>query len=394
MTEYGQSNPVGIENSPQWQAANAKKNVTGIENPADWMGDVKFGEAGNNAKTGKWQQYVDSKISDPTVKQEMMSQVQELFTKYPDMSPTELKYRLRSVENRLKQKYPKAVPRNFDISGKMLDKTLAKELLGSNITQAKPNTSDRPNDTMPDKPQTPKPLVQSVSNGLQDEEAAAFKRIKSAQASDADLALFNKYSDEELQKMGFGPKSIAAIKATAKQANAPKKSVSPLSEKDMKAAAIERINSGKYTPDDLAYLAGSNDKILQKWGISSEGIKAIRDYEKSLPGYNTWAQKYRGKDYVTKDFVKANEDQRLKQNIVKSEDAAVKSMQESEQATRAEPDKKVARDEKRVRILTRQYNKLYAQRDATNDKEEKHAITLEMAEVYKKIKSFGGIVND
>ena len=59
--------------------------------------------------------------------------------------------------------------------------------------------------------------TQNVSSKtkLDDERTAAYKRIKAKQASDADLALFKDYTEEQLRKIGFGTISVKAIKDAA-----------------------------------------------------------------------------------------------------------------------------------------------------------------------------------
>ena len=55
----------------------------------------------------------------------------------------------------------------------------------------------------------------SPKTKLDDERTAAYKRIKAKQASDADLALFKDYTEEQLRKIGFGTISVKAIKDAA-----------------------------------------------------------------------------------------------------------------------------------------------------------------------------------
>ena len=179
--------------------------------------DSETGEKKSYNKGSKWQAYIDKTITDPAAKADMEQQIQAIVSANPNMSPKELKFRLRAVEANLRRKYPNGVSKNFDISGNMLDSTMAKDLLalglkgGSKPAETKqPDTATPPAAETP-KPETPKPAEQKGPT-TNDELNVAFKKIKNKQASDADLALFSKYSEEQLKKMGFGPISIAAIK--------------------------------------------------------------------------------------------------------------------------------------------------------------------------------------
>lgn len=170
--------------------------------------DSQTGEKKSYNKGSKWQAYIDKNITDPAAKADMEKQIQAIVSANPNMSPKELKFRLRAVEANLRRKYPNGVSKNFDISGNMLDSTMAKDLLALGLKggEQKPAETKQPDTATPPAAETPKAPTTN------DDLNAAFKRIKNKQASDADLALFSKYSEEQLKKMGFGPISIAAIK--------------------------------------------------------------------------------------------------------------------------------------------------------------------------------------
>lgn len=169
--------------------------------------DNTTGEKKSYNKGSKWQSYIDKNITDPAAKADMEKQIQDIVSANPNMSPKELKFRLRAVESNLRRRYPNGVSKNFDISGNMFDSTMAKDLLALGLKgNSKPAETKQPDTAIPPAAETPKgPTTNDDLN-------AAFKRIKNKQASDADLALFSKYSEEQLKKMGFGPISIAAIK--------------------------------------------------------------------------------------------------------------------------------------------------------------------------------------
>lgn len=141
-------------------------------------------------------------------------------------------YTLRAIENGAKVRYN--LPTDFDISGKGFfsgntDKNLAKAMNslpynGNAQSPSQNNTktaqSSSQNNTKTAQSQTTgnkSGQTQSVSpkTKLNDELTAAYKRIKAKQASDADLALFKDYTEEQLKKIGFGTISIKAIKDAA-----------------------------------------------------------------------------------------------------------------------------------------------------------------------------------
>lgn len=174
--------------------------------------DSETGEKKSYNKGSKWQAYIDKNITDPAAKADMEQQIQAIVSANPNMSPKELKFRLRAVEANLRRKYPNGVSKNFDISGNMFDSTMAKDLLALGLKGGnKPAETKQPDTTTPPSAETPKPETPKGPT-TNDDLNAAFKRIKNKQTSDADLALFSKYSEEQLKKMGFGPISIAAIK--------------------------------------------------------------------------------------------------------------------------------------------------------------------------------------
>lgn len=142
-------------------------------------------------------------------------------------------YTLKAIENGAKVRYN--LPTDFDISGKGFfsgntDKNLAKAMNslpynGNAQTPSQNNTKTTQSQAAGNKSgQTPTTQITGKSNGAQnvspktkldDERTAAYKRIKAKQASDADLALFKDYTEEQLKNIGFGTISIKAIKDAA-----------------------------------------------------------------------------------------------------------------------------------------------------------------------------------
>ena len=148
------------------------------------------------------------------------------------------KYTLSAIENGAKVRYN--LPTDFDISGKGFfsgntDKNLAKamnslpyngnaQVPSQNNTKTTQSQNTQITGKSGNTPTTPTTQITGKSNGTQnvspktkldDERTAAYKRIKAKQASDADLALFKDYTEEQLRKIGFGTISIKAIKGAA-----------------------------------------------------------------------------------------------------------------------------------------------------------------------------------
>lgn len=150
-------------------------------------------------------------------------------------------YTLSAIENGAKVRYN--LPTDFDISGKGFfsgntNKNLAKAMnsLPYNGNAQTPTPTPTQNNTKAAQSQTTgnksgqtqqntsTTQITGKSNGTQnvspktkldDERTAAYKRIKAKQATDADLALFKDYTEEQLRKIGFGTISVKAIKDAA-----------------------------------------------------------------------------------------------------------------------------------------------------------------------------------
>ena len=80
-------------------------------------------------KGTKWQSYIDNNITDPEAKRELEQQIAAVLKNNPNQNAKALKFRLRAIEANIRRRFPNSVPKNFDISGAMLDRTMAKTLL-------------------------------------------------------------------------------------------------------------------------------------------------------------------------------------------------------------------------------------------------------------------------
>jgi len=261
--------------------------------------DNTTGEKKSYNKGSKWQAYIDKNITDPAAKADMENQIHAIVSANPNMSVKELKYRLRAVEANLRRKYPNGVSKNFDISGRMLDSTMAKDLLALGLKGSdKPAETKQPDTATPPAAETPKetkpaetkPAEEQKGPTTNDELNAAFKRIKNKQASDADLALFSKYSEEQLKKMGFGPVSIAAIKG--KKEDTPTRTgpaggngleQNPVKPGEMEAAnqkvADAKANALKLSDEDQAFMDKYRNYTKQLSGAqprSNDALKAMQ----------------------------------------------------------------------------------------------------------------------
>lgn len=231
--------------------------------------DTTTGEKKSFNKGSKWQAYIDKNITDPVAKADMEKQIQDIVSANPNMSPKELKFRLRAVEANLRRRYPNGVSKNFDISGKMLDSTMAKDLLALGLKGGNKSAEIKQPDTAtPPATETPKETQPAAQKGptTNDELNAAFKRIKNKQASDADLALFSKYSEEQLKKMGFGPISIAAIKGK-------KDTIQP--------AAAQPAQSDNTSDDDTAFMNKYTQYTKQLSGAQPRSAEALKQMQES-----------------------------------------------------------------------------------------------------------------
>ena len=193
------------------------------------------------------------------------------------------KYTLRTIENGAKVRYN--LPTDFDISGNGLfsgntDENLAKAMNslpynGNAQSPSQNNTKTTQSQTTGNKSgQTQqKTQITGKSTGAQnvspktklnDELTAAYKRIKAKQASDADLALFKDYTEEQLRNIGFGTISVKAIKDAARtqtqQTNTAQQTSNDLSNEEKQFMQQYNKAAGSRKPEDRAFLTPENVK--------------------------------------------------------------------------------------------------------------------------------------
>ena len=163
------------------------------------------GEMKSYNKGTEWQAAMDK------LPEDARNYIYQRLNEYKNKGRPLNKWDLREIEHSAKAKF--GLPKSFDISsGAMFDSTMAKML--NSIDIPKVEATPVPTTETPKQKQVEQKPVEQKAPTTNDELNAAFKRIKNKKASDADLALFNKYSEEQLKKMGFGPISINAIKGT------------------------------------------------------------------------------------------------------------------------------------------------------------------------------------
>ena len=225
------------EQNNKAQITESNKPATGIYNPADYVSQItnsmnksqsgsgnKFSNNLNLAKNaGKRSSKTEDMFGNP-LPDTAYEYITQMLNTERAKGPVN-KHTLRMIENSAKLYYN--VPSKFDISGKgwfsNTDSKMAKAMNSMSYNgkpQAPVQTPAQKPQTQQQTVQTPKNIQATQSQGtspkvkVDDERTSAYKRIKAKQASDADLALFKNYTEEELKKIGFGPISIKAIKGT------------------------------------------------------------------------------------------------------------------------------------------------------------------------------------
>ncbi len=267
--------------------------------------DNTTGERKSYNKGSKWQAKIDE------LPEDARNYIYQRLNEYKSKGRPLNKWDLREIEHSAKAKF--GLPRSFDISSNaMFDKTMAKILNKINMpkTGAVPAT---------EKPAEQKPVEQSSST-TNDELNDAFKRIKNKQASDADFALFNKYSEEQLKKMGFGPISIATIKGNKE---------------------AEQTLQPNNTLDDDTFINQYNQYTQQLSGVQPNdpaGVKAMQESE-PYKFINDPANVKRYQDIMKKRNLAKNSDkiEKLKQELemhkkIMADNPVRKDIQDAQQA--------------------------------------------------------------
>ena len=312
------------EQNNQAQTTESNNPADGIYNPADYISQItsKMNEAGYTDEKGNKKSYgrgdkfsknldvaknagkIGNRTEDqfgnplPDTAYEYITQMLNSERAKGSVS----KHTLRMIENEAKARYN--LPRNFDISGKgwigNTDAAMARAMNSmayngktQQAQQTKPaqtpqtqgtqsaqtpqtqgTQSAQTSDTV--KKEQEKPV--SPKTQLDDERTVAYKRIKSKQASDADLALFKNYTEEQLKKIGFGPISIEAIKGM--QAI---NSSNGLSDDKQFMQQYSKA-AGSRKPEDRAFLTPENAKrysdLVHKQNETKKASKNTKKIEK------------------------------------------------------------------------------------------------------------------
>lgn len=278
------------EQNNKTQTTESNRTATGIYNPADYISQItnsmnkshsgsgnKFSNNLNLTKNaGKRSSKTEDMFGNP-LPGTAYEYITQMLNTERAKGPVN-KHTLRMIENSAKLYYN--VPSKFDISGKgwfsNTDSKMAKAM-NSMSYNGKPQT---PVQTPAQKPQTPvQQTVQTPKNiqatqsqdispkvKVDDKRTSAYKRIKAKQASEADLALFKNYTEEELKKIGFGPISIKAIKGTVDGATGGLTGgtaggpTGGLTDEEKQFIAQYNSAAGSRKPVDRAFLTSENVK--------------------------------------------------------------------------------------------------------------------------------------
>ena len=227
------------EQNSQAQTAESNKPADGIYNPADYINNIAnkmnkqsigrgdgFSKSVEDTKNaGRRTGFEKDKDGTPlpeTAYEWITQQLNEARARGPVN-----KYTLKAIENGAKVRYN--VPANFNISGpsgivgflnRNTERNMARAINSmpyNDKTQkpAQPAQSPQTQGTQGTQQGTQGTSDVSPKTKLDDDRTAAYKRIKSRHASDADLAMFKDYTEEQLKNIGFGSISIEAIKDVA-----------------------------------------------------------------------------------------------------------------------------------------------------------------------------------
>ena len=269
------------EQNNQTQSAEDNKPADGVYNPADYIGKItnKMNDQSRNRgdqfskslevikdagrRTG-FEQDTDGTPLPETAYDWVVQQVNAARARGPVS-----KYTLKAIENGAKVRYN--VPTNFNISG---PSGIVGFLNGSTERNMAKAMNSMPYTGNPQKPaqpaqsaQTAKPAqnpqsaqTQDISpkTKLDDDRTAAYKRIKSKQASDADLAMFKDYTEEQLKNIGFGPVSIKAIKGAAGTQS--QQTSNDLTDEEKQFIQQYNKAAGSRKPEDRTFLTPENVK--------------------------------------------------------------------------------------------------------------------------------------
>ena len=212
------------------------------------------------------------------------------------------KYTLKAIENGAKVRYN--VPSNFNISGPSgivgflngsTERNMAKAINsmpynGNTQKSAQPAQNLQTVQSVETKTEPAQSQDISPKTKLNDARTAAYKRIKSKQASDADLALFKDYTEEQLKKIGFGPISIKAIKDAAgtqtqqtdttqtQQTDTTQQTSDGLSDEEKQFIQQYNKAANSRKPEDRAFLTPEN---IKRYSDLIKKQNAIKKEQKS-----------------------------------------------------------------------------------------------------------------
>lgn len=303
------------EQDNQKQTTESNKPADGIYNPADYISQItsKMNEAGytdeqdnkksygrgdkfsknldvakNAGRRTGFEQDKDGTPLPETAYEWITQQLNEARARGPVS-----KYTMRTIENGAKVRYN--VPSDFDISGKgwfgNTDAAMARAMnsmsYNGKAQQSQPAQTPKAQSEQKPAQSEQKPVEQTTQPArdispevkIDDERTAAYKRIKSKQASDADLTLFKNYTEEQLKKIGFGPVSITAIKGT----NSKDDNSNGLSDDKQFMQQYSKA-AGSRKPEDRAFLTPENAKrysdIVHKQNETKKTNKNAKKIEK------------------------------------------------------------------------------------------------------------------
>lgn len=297
------------EQNNRSQAVENNKPADGVYNPADYIGQItsKMNEAsytdeqGNKKSYGRGDKFSANldvaknagKIGNRTEDQfgnPLPDTAYEYITQMLNSERAKgsvSKHTLRMIENEAKARYN--LPRKFDISGIGIfgntDKKMAEAMnnmpYNGKAQPAQPaQAPQKPVEQQPIQ-QTQQPAAEqsvvkkeqekpvSPKTQLDDARREAYTRIKNKQASDADLDLFKNYTEEQLQKIGFGPISIKAIKERSAQSTASSKAQQAIEEKSLDPSTGKKPEGG-------------NSNFLNTGGFGARPEKQPKDNTKKI----------------------------------------------------------------------------------------------------------------
>lgn len=297
------------EQNNQSQAAENNKPADGVYNPADYIGQItnKMNEAGYTDEQGNKKSYgrgdkfsknldvakgagrrgnrTEDQFGNPLPDTAYEYITQMLNSERAKGSIS--KHTLRMIENEAKARYN--LPSKFDISGKgwigNTDSAMARAMnsmsYNGNTQQPaqapqQPAQVQQPVTEQTQQPVAEQPVVKkeqekpvSPKTQLDDARREAYTRIKNKQASDADLDLFKNYTEEQLQKIGFGPISIKAIKERSTQSTASGKAQQAIEEKSLDPSTGKKPEGG-------------NSNFLNTGGFGARPEKQPKDNTKKI----------------------------------------------------------------------------------------------------------------